>query len=385
MPAPPLGVFAAVTVRFTLFALICLVGAELGQLIVVPARGIALPALWPPAGLLAAALILADRRHGKILLAIACGVTLVSTVGLHGRPVLPGIGLSIVFGVEASVVAWLVRRITAPGFTLNRVPFTWAFIVCATVVPIAGGALAASMLPFDGFASYFTTWRAWWLADTLGIIVTGSLLLAANTERQAWATIVRPWKAVEITVVFAGAVALAAGIFGDVLDPMIRVPAYILPFLLWPSLRFGPGGAAAALFVVSFIGLWNAAQGHGPFALVDAPAASLLLRSQGAMASAAVSLLLLASVVAERKQVALERAALVDDLRKALAEIKTLRGLIPICAWCQQIRDDAGFWQRIEMYLQSRTDATFSHGICPACAEQAHGEIASPDVTRRVS
>lgn len=93
------------------------------------------------------------------------------------------------------------------------------------------------------------------------------------------------------------------------------------------------------------------------------------------MAVAAVSLLLLASVVAERKRVAQENAALVVQLQQALLEVKTLRGFIPICAWCHKVRDDAGFWQQIEMYLDARTDATFSHSICPACALDAGDEI----------
>jgi hypothetical protein len=131
------------------------------------------------------------------------------------------------------------------------------------------------------------------------------------------------------------------------------------------------------MLVVSLIGLWNAAQGHGPLALAGAPAASIVLRSQGAMAIAAGSLLLLASVVADRKRVTQEHAVLVAKLQQALAEVKTLRGFIPMCAWCHKVRDDAGFWQQIEMYLDARTDATFSHGICPACAEDAQDEIAS--------
>lgn len=51
------------------------------------------------------------------------------------------------------------------------------------------------------------------------------------------------------------------------------------------------------------------------------------------------------------------------------AEIRTLRGLIPICAWCKKIRDDDGFWTQIEAYVGSRTEAEFSHGICPDCYE----------------
>ena len=55
------------------------------------------------------------------------------------------------------------------------------------------------------------------------------------------------------------------------------------------------------------------------------------------------------------------------EVEKAMGEIKQLRGLLPICAWCKKIRDDRGYWSRIEAYLGARTDAKFTHGICPEC------------------
>ncbi|MCZ7592161.1 MAG: hypothetical protein M5U15_08380 [Kiritimatiellae bacterium] len=54
-------------------------------------------------------------------------------------------------------------------------------------------------------------------------------------------------------------------------------------------------------------------------------------------------------------------------LQKALSEVKTLRGMIPICAHCKRIRDDQGSWQQIEIYVRTHSDAEFSHGICPSC------------------
>jgi hypothetical protein len=50
-----------------------------------------------------------------------------------------------------------------------------------------------------------------------------------------------------------------------------------------------------------------------------------------------------------------------------MAEIKTLHGLLPICAWCKKVRDDSGYWSRIEEYVSAHTQAEFSHGICPDC------------------
>jgi tetratricopeptide (TPR) repeat protein len=62
------------------------------------------------------------------------------------------------------------------------------------------------------------------------------------------------------------------------------------------------------------------------------------------------------------------------SLRTALAEVRTLKGLIPICSSCKQVRDDDGYWQTVEAYLASRSDATFSHGICQSCGPKLYGE-----------
>ena len=62
-------------------------------------------------------------------------------------------------------------------------------------------------------------------------------------------------------------------------------------------------------------------------------------------------------------------------LSHALAENKTLSGLLPICSKCKKIRDDQGYWQLVEVYIQDRADVEFSHGICPDCAKELYPEI----------
>jgi len=69
-----------------------------------------------------------------------------------------------------------------------------------------------------------------------------------------------------------------------------------------------------------------------------------------------------------------EQQRLISELEKALAEIKTLKGLIPICASCKKILDDKGCWNQLEAYLSKHTDAMFSHGICPECTEKLYPE-----------
>jgi GAF domain-containing protein len=64
-----------------------------------------------------------------------------------------------------------------------------------------------------------------------------------------------------------------------------------------------------------------------------------------------------------------------DSLERALADVKTLRGLLPICASCKKIRDDQGYWNQIESYVKRHSLAEFSHGICPECAQSLYPEL----------
>jgi DNA-binding response OmpR family regulator len=65
-----------------------------------------------------------------------------------------------------------------------------------------------------------------------------------------------------------------------------------------------------------------------------------------------------------------ERDRLIVELREALATVKVLRGLIPICSHCKRILDDQGYWNRLEQYLHEHTEAEFTHALCPACLEK---------------
>lgn len=75
-----------------------------------------------------------------------------------------------------------------------------------------------------------------------------------------------------------------------------------------------------------------------------------------------------------RKSLNAERK-IATDLRGAMAQIKTMSGLIPICSWCKQIRNDQGYWEQIEKYIEEHSDAGFTHGICEACARKLYPEI----------
>ena len=79
--------------------------------------------------------------------------------------------------------------------------------------------------------------------------------------------------------------------------------------------------------------------------------------------------------VEARKRAQVEKDNLIVELQAALSEVNTLSGLIPICASCKNIRDDQGYWNQIETFIQSHSEAKFSHGICPDCSARLYPEL----------
>jgi len=82
----------------------------------------------------------------------------------------------------------------------------------------------------------------------------------------------------------------------------------------------------------------------------------------------------------ERKQ-----QELISDLQDALDEIKTLRGIVPICSFCKKVRDDKGFWSQVEAYVSQHTEAKFSHGICPECKIKYYPELYDKEDNKKSS
>ncbi|MDZ4165774.1 MAG: hypothetical protein U1C55_11670 [Smithellaceae bacterium] len=75
---------------------------------------------------------------------------------------------------------------------------------------------------------------------------------------------------------------------------------------------------------------------------------------------------------------AIERQKFRNELKDALARIKTLRGMIPICSGCKKIRDDQGYWEAVEVYVMEHSEAEFSHGLCPECVQRLYPEFCLP-------
>ena len=79
--------------------------------------------------------------------------------------------------------------------------------------------------------------------------------------------------------------------------------------------------------------------------------------------------------ISKQQKVEQERERLIVELKDALSRVNQLSGLLPICASCKKIRDDSGYWNQIEAYIRDHSEADFSHGICPDCANKLYPDL----------
>jgi hypothetical protein len=148
-----------------------------------------------------------------------------------------------------------------------------------------------------------------------------------------------------------------------------KVGSAILMGLAIPSMHYT--GMAAARFVTA----------DQPSELSGTVTVSALGGGAIGVATLFVLLLAIASslfdrrLLAEREVAAERQRTLIGELQAALTEVRTLRGLLPICANCKRIRTDAGGWEQVESYVREHTHAEFSHAICPECVTKLYGEL----------
>lgn len=154
---------------------------------------------------------------------------------------------------------------------------------------------------------------------------------------------------------------------------------------------FGAGGRAAAISITQGKGAGHVAALEGKMLELTSYARrkatgflANALESQSRLEQITVGLTVIGIVLSvliaafATQRVLRSEKVLQDEkqkLQEALDEIKTLRGIIPICAHCKQIRDDAGMWNRIEEYIHAHSEAEFSHSICPRCAKRFYPEV----------
>jgi integral membrane sensor domain MASE1 len=369
----------------TLFlAGVYVVTARLGLTLALPPEAKA-TAVWPPSGIAFAAVVLVGRRAGP---GIWLGAFLANFwdyfASANNLPLathfLLSSGIAVGSTVQALLGGWLVQRWIGGTGILDRTRSAFRFMgiaLLACLVAATTGVTTMCLLGYAPWAHYGFNWWTWWVGDTIGVFVVTPLVLAWSR----WPHLAgKSWLMAEAGLLWVVVLGLGLGVFGS-WD--FRGIGYmtILP-LVWAAFRFGRCGATATLVLMSGLAVWGTAQGHGPFVRPTLNQSLILLQTFVGVLT--VTTLALVAILAERRQAKEEQTHLLGQLLQAMEEIKTIRGMIPICAWCKKIRTDTGGWEQMEYYLSQHLDATFSHGACPQCAKKIAEEVLVEHPTPKV-
>ncbi len=214
---------------------------------------------------------------------------------------------------------------------------------------------------------YWLVWYTWLFGDAVGILMMTPCILAWMSEEGSRYT---GKQIVEILIQILLCAIASVLIFGETIGHAYALPYFMFPLLLWAGLRFDVRITTLSLLVFCFISAWYTDAGMGPFAIDRQVLSQSVFRFQLFFGITITSVLVVSAIIMERNRVARERESLIHSLEEALLQIKTLSGLLPICAHCKKIRDEDGSWKVLETYIQMHSDAQFSHGICPDCMQE---------------
>jgi signal transduction histidine kinase len=278
----------------------------------------AVAALWPPAGLGLAVLFLYGVRLWP---GVVIGDLL---LGDFSTPLGTIVGQTVGNTVAVVAAALLLRRLTGGRGQLDRVADVVALVACALVAAVISAAFgpislrAGDVIAADELGRVLRTWT---LSDASGVLVVAPVVLV-------WAT--TGLRGVRRRDLIEAAIALVVLVLLAVLPPQRDVPYIVFPVLLWTALRFGPRGAATAIFVVCSITVWNTAHNNGPF--VRDSITDSLLATQLFIAIAALTSLILAAVTAERLRAGHALMATEAAQRTLAAEQAALRRVATLVA-----------------------------------------------------
>lgn len=393
---------------FLLLPVLYYVAAKAGVTFTLMPEGTAI--VWPPNGFLLAALI---RFGGRGYVGFA-GLTILAEV-IADVPRFSVVE-ALLFGVsnvgEATIALWLLKRwdfnarFTAPADLLK-------FVVAGPLIAAFAAAWLAA-LTYEVFrgtqTGYLEFLRIWWFGDAVGLMIVTPLLLsfwAARNDQPVLRLSAKPLGDALVVLGALGAIALLFAARDGILAGMHVGPILLVPFVIYAAVRYGLTGGALAAAGVALVTMILTTKGWSLFGQVSSRTA--VIQAQEFILITSVLALGLASLLSqlrtskgelqlanrdlrdraqalEHSNLELQRAEAevvalnaglerrvqerTSELELALTQVKRLQGLLPICAWCNKVRDDEDYWQSVEDYIVKHTDARFSHSICPDCTER---------------
>ena len=329
-------------------------------------------AVWPPTGIALAAFLVFGYRVwpgifvGAFLAHIATAGSIATSLGIAAGNTLEGV-----------TGAYLVTKFAGGTRAFDRPQDVFRFALLAGVIStMVSPTVGLASLVLGGFADWGdcgAIWLTWWLGDAVGALkVTPLFVLWLMNPRVRW----RREQMIEAACLLLCLFVVGQAVFGGwtPLKAKDYPLSYLcIPILVWAAFRFGPREAVTATVLLSAIAIWGTLRGFGPFAR-GTPHESLLLL-QSFIGVTALLTLAFAAVVSERDRTEAKREAALQELQNAFEHIKALRGLLPMCASCKKIRDDEGYWDYIENYIQTHSEATVTHGICPDCMKKLYPQL----------
>ena len=321
--------------------------------------------LWPPAGIaLASFLLLGNRVWPWIFL----GAFLVHVTSAGS--ILPALGIAFGNTAEGFIGSFLVQRfaggLSAFDSAADAIRFLFLSALLSTTFGATVGVTSLTLGGFAEWSEYRIIWTTWWLGDAMGVIIIGSVILLWSMKRRwDWDF----WRVTEGLSFMFVLVLVAQAVFGGWLSFGVKnYPLEILnvAVIVWAAVRFDQREIATGMAILSIIAILGTLHGYGPFAW-GTPGDSLI-SLQVFMGITATMGLVASAVVSQQRRLS-------EELQETLDHLRTLRGLLPICAWCKKIRNDLGYWEEVEFYITKHSDATFTHGICPSCVSKHNDEL----------
>ena len=382
-------------VHFVVVPLLYFLAARAAVLLIVRPEGTAI--VWPPNGVLLAALLY-FRMRGYFVFA---GLTIVAEA-IADAPAFTLLE-SVLFGLvnvtEATIACLiLIRWRFNPRFTApsDVVKFVAAAPLIAALI---AASLAAAVNTFvrGGASSYPEFLRIWWLGDAVGLVIVTPLLLGIwlkTATTQAHLSGIRPLDLVVAIGALGVTALLIAARDGTLIHTHVG-PVLLLPFVIFVAVRFGVSSAALAAASVALLVMVLTKQGYTLFGSLT-PRGTVVLAQEFIFITSLLALgpaALMSQLRASQAEIVALNSGLearvrerTSELESALAQVKSLQGLLPVCAWCKKVREDEHYWLSVEDYIVRHTDARFSHGICPDCSARVLREdkerSAQPPISR---
>jgi len=294
-----------------------------------------------------------------------------------GLPWVPALAVAAINAAEALLGGWLARR-TGLDPDLNRLRDVLLLLaLSALLLQPFSAILGVGALWVTGRMPTNALWPsgfAWWMGNALGQCILAPVVLVASKPIRTWFP--------GPVLATAALVLLGLAGFGLMGGPGLSSFAMALtlffPLVVLMSAVFGVEGGAFAGLGFSAVAIGVTSLGLGPFR-------HSWLELNLFLAGGVLTGLALGAMFTERRRhealLRSQKQALEttnEQLSKALAHVQTLEGLLPICAYCKQIRDDSGYWNGLEEYFASRSHIQFTHGICPECREKFFGDMNRP-------